>query len=72
MVEQNLRILMKQERTKGWVRLLPFGLLTMNSQRSPSTGFSPHELSYGERPPWLLNTHFSEDFKSPVWGSVGR
>ena len=33
-VEQNLRILMKQERTKDWVRLVPSAVLTMNSQRS--------------------------------------
>ena len=30
-LEQNLRILMKQERTKDWVRLLPWAVLTMNS-----------------------------------------
>ena len=70
-VEQNMRILMKQERTRGWVRLLPFGLLTMNSQRSSSTGFSPHELFHGGRPPWLFNTPLCVDIKSPVWGFVG-
>ena len=43
-VEQNLRILMKQERTKDWVRLVPLAVLTMNSQRSSSTGFAPHKL----------------------------
>ena len=31
-VEQNLRILMKQESTKDWVCLLPWAVLTMNSQ----------------------------------------
>ena len=46
-VEQNLRILMKQERTKDWQRLVPWGVLTMNSQRSSSTGFTPHELFNG-------------------------
>ena len=35
-VEQNFRILMKQERTKDWVRLVPWAVLTMNSQRSSS------------------------------------
>ena len=40
-VEQNLRILMRQERTKDWVRLVPWAVLTMNSQRCSSTGFSP-------------------------------
>ena len=40
-VEQNLRIPMKQERTKDWVRLVPWAVLTMNSQRSSSTGLKP-------------------------------
>ena len=43
-VEQNLRILMKQERTKDWVLLVPWAVLTMNSQRSSSTGFTPQQL----------------------------
>ena len=34
--QQNPRILMKQERTKDWVRLVPWAVLTMNSQRSSS------------------------------------
>ena len=38
-VEQNLRILMKQDRTKDWVHLLPWAVLTMNSQESSSTGY---------------------------------
>ena len=37
-VEHNLKILMKQERTRDWVRLLPWAVLTMNSQQSSSTG----------------------------------
>ena len=37
MVEQNLRILMKQERNKDSVRLVLWAVLTMNSQRSSST-----------------------------------
>ena len=48
--EQNLRILMKQERTKNWVRQLPWAVLTMNSQKSSSTGYTPHELFHGGRP----------------------
>ena len=40
-VEQNLQILMKQECTKHWVRLVPWAVLTINSQRSSSTGFTP-------------------------------
>ena len=66
MVEQNLRILMKQECTKDWVRLVPWAVLTMNSQRGPSTGFTPHELFHGGRPAWFFKTPFLEDFKSPV------
>ena len=65
-VEQNLGILMKQERTKDWVRLVPWAVLTMNSQRSSSTGFTPHELFHGGRPAWFFKTRFAEDFKSPV------
>ena len=65
-VEQNLRILMKQERTKDWVRLVPWAVLTMNSQRSSSTGSTPHELFHGGRPAWFFKAPFPEDFKSPV------
>ena len=65
-VEQNLRILMKQERTKDWVRLVPWAVLSMNSQQSSSTGFTPHELFHGGRPAWFFKTPFPEDFKSPV------
>ena len=57
-VEQNLRILMKQERTKDWVRLVPWAVLSMNSQRSSSTGFTPHELFHGGRPAWFFKTPF--------------
>ena len=37
-LEHNLRILTNQERTKDWVRLLPWAVLTMNSQQSSSPG----------------------------------
>ena len=63
-VEQNLRILMKQERTKDWVRLVPWAVLTMNSQRSSSTGLGPEELFHGGQPAWFFKTPFPE---SPVW-----
>ena len=66
LVEQNLRILMKQEGTKDWVRLVPWAVLTMNSQRSSSAGVTPHELFHGGRPAWFFITPFPEDFKSPV------
>ena len=65
-VEQNLTFLMKQERTKDLVRPVPWAVLTMNSQRSSSTGFTPHELFHGGRPAWFFKTPFLKDFKSPV------
>ena len=65
-LEQNLRILMRPERTKDWVRLLPCTVLTMNSQESSSTGDTPHDLFHRGRPAWLLKTSFPEDYKSPV------
>ena len=46
-MKKHLRNLMKQEHTKDWVRLLSLAVLTMNSQRSSSTGFTPHELFHG-------------------------
>ena len=61
-VEQNL----KQEHTKDCVCLVPWAVLTMNSQRSSSTDFTPHELFHGKRPAWLFKTPFPEDFTSPV------
>ena len=64
-VEQNLRILMKQEGTRECIRLVPWAVLTMNSQRSSSTGFTPHELFHGGRPDWVFKTTFPEDFKTP-------
>ena len=65
-VKQNLRILMKQERTKDSVRVVPWAVLTMNSQRSSSTGFTLHELFQGGRSAWFFKTLFPEDFKSLV------
>ena len=65
-LEQNLRILMKQERTKDWVRLLTWAVLTINSQESSSTGYTPGELFHGGRPAWFFKTLFPEDYKSPV------
>ena len=65
---------MKQERTKDWVRLLPWAVLTMNSQEISSTGYTPRELFYWWRPACFFKTPFPEDYKSPVgvgW-SIGR
>ena len=66
MVEQKLRILLKQECTQDLVRLLPRAALTMNSQRSWCTGFTPDQLLHGGWPAWFCNTPFPEDIKSPV------
>ena len=57
---------MKQEPTKDWVRLVPWAVLTMNSQRSSSTGFTPQELFHGGGPAWFFRNPFPDDFKSPV------
>ena len=65
-LEHNLRTLMKEERTKDCVRLLPWAVLTMNSQESSSTGYALHELFHGGRPAWFFKTPFAEDHKSPI------
>ena len=65
-VDRNLSILMKQERTKDWVLLLPWAVLIMNSQESSSTGYTPHELFHGGRLAWFFKTPFPEEYKSPV------
>ena len=65
-LEQNLRILMKQEGTKHWVHLLLWAVLTMISQDSSSTGYTPHELFRGGRPVWFFETPFPEDYNSTV------
>ena len=66
MVEQNLRILMKQDCTKESVRLLPWAVLTINSQDSSSTAFTPHKLFHWGHPACFFKTSFPEDYKSPV------
>ena len=65
-LEQNLRISMKQRLTKDWVLLLPWAVPPMNSQESSSTGYTPHELFHGGRPASFFKTPFPEDYKSPV------
>ena len=49
---------MKQERTKDCVRLVPWAVLAMNSQRGSSTGFTRQELFLGGRPAWFFKTPF--------------
>ena len=61
LVEQNVIILMKQERTKDCVRLVPWALLTMNSQRtflrlSPPTNVSMEDDLLGSSKPPFLRT----------------
>ena len=57
---------MKQERTKNLVRLVPWAVLPMRSQRSSSTVFTPHKLFHGGRPAWFFKNPFPDDFESPV------
>ena len=52
-LEENVSIWCKTERTRDWVRLLSVISLMMNSQESLATGYSPHELFLG-RPAWFL------------------
>ena len=65
-VEQKLGILMKQERTKDWVRLVPWAVLTMNSQRSSSRVSPPTNCSMEDDLLGSSKPLFPEDFKSPV------
>ena len=65
-VKHNLKVLMKQERTKDWLRLLPWFVLTVNSQRSSSAGSTLNELFHGGHPAWFFKTPFPEDYKSSV------
>ena len=64
-LEQNLRILIKQERTKDCVRLLPWAILTVNSQESSSTGCTPHELFHGGRPAWFFKPLLQRTTRAP-------
>ena len=59
-LKEKVRIWCKTERSKDWVRLLPFISLMMNSQGSSATGYSPHELFMG-RPAWFLHDPYPED-----------
>ena len=65
-LEQSLMILMRQKRTKDWVCLLPWAVLTMNPQESSPPGYTPHDLFHGGRLAWFFKTPFPEDYKSPV------
>jgi transposase InsO family protein len=45
---QNIRILSLDKRTVEWPKLVPFVTFIMNSQVSPQTGYTPHELFLGK------------------------
>ena len=64
-LKENVSIWCKTEGTKDWVRLLAVVSLTMNSQESSATGYSPHELFMG-RPVWFLHAPYPEDSYSTV------
>ena len=49
-LKENVTIRCKTERTKDWVRLLPFICLMMNAQESSATGYSPHEMCFPHAP----------------------
>ena len=66
MAEQYLRIVMKLVRSKDWVHLVSLTVLTMNSQRSSSAAFTPHEPFHGERPAWLFKTLLPRELNSLV------
>ena len=65
-MEQFLTVRMTQERTKNWVRLLPRPVLTMSSQWSSPTGYTPYQLFYGGRPAGSFKGLSPEDYMSPV------
>ena len=64
-LNENVRIWCKAERTRDWMRQLPVISLMMNSQKSSATGYSPHELFLG-RPAWFLHAPYPEDTHSSV------
>ena len=45
---------MSRERSRNWVRMVPFCTWVMNSQVHTKTGFTPSELFFG-RPNWIPN-----------------
>ena len=49
---QNARVLMSQQSSKDWLRLVPFITWIHNNQLNPQTGYTPHELFFG-RPTWI-------------------
>ena len=70
-VDQNLRILMKQERTKAWIHLLPWAVLTMNSRESYSNGYTPKELFHGGAYCMVFQNPFPCGLHEPCRGLAG-
>ena len=64
-LQENVRIWCKTERTNDRVRLLSVMSLLMNSQESSAAGYSPHELFMG-RLSWFLHAPYPEDSYSTV------
>jgi len=48
---QTMRILMAQQKSRNWLKLIPYCTFVMNNQYTPSTGFTPSDLFFG-RPSW--------------------
>ena len=69
-VVQNLRILIKQERTEDCVRLLPWAVLTMNCQERSSTSYTPPSCSTGASRVVLQNP-VSRGLQEPHRGLAG-
>ena len=67
MADQNKMILVKQERTMVWVRLLPWAVRTTNSEQTFCIHYTPLELFRGGRFAWVFKTTFPEDYKRGDW-----
>ena len=65
MFRRKLTLLPLKPYVKDWVCLLPRAVLTMNSQESSSTGFTPDQLFHGGCPALFFKTRFDKDYKSP-------
>ena len=48
---QTMRILMAQQKSRNWLRLVPYCTFVLNNQYQPSTGSSPSDIFFG-RPSW--------------------
>jgi len=62
---QNMRILMHTTKTQNWPALAPYVAWLMNSQVSPTTKLTPHELFHG-RPAQKFEV-LPEPCTAPQW-----